>query len=79
MAAYYRRGREDLLDAYSDTCLARVWAAQRFAYWMTAMLHRNPDGNAFDYRRQLAELDYVTRSEAALTSLAESYVGPTPD
>lgn len=79
LAAYYRRGREDLLDAYSDTCLARVWAAQRFAYWMTAMLHRNPDGNAFDYRRQLAELDYVTRSEAALTSLAESYVGPTPD
>jgi p-hydroxybenzoate 3-monooxygenase len=43
------------------------------------MLHRVPSGNAFDYRRQLAELEYVTRSRAAMTSLAESYVGPAPD
>jgi len=39
------------------------------------MLHRSPEGNAFDYRRQLAELDYVTSSRAAMTSLAENYTG----
>jgi p-hydroxybenzoate 3-monooxygenase len=29
----------------------------------------------FDYRRQLAELDYLVSSRAAMTSLAESYTG----
>ncbi|HEY1340603.1 MAG TPA: FAD-dependent monooxygenase, partial [Bryobacteraceae bacterium] len=75
LAAYYRNGRHDLLDDYSDRCLRRVWRAQRFSWWMTSMLHRAPDGCAFDYRRQLAELDYVTGSRAAMTSLAENYVG----
>jgi p-hydroxybenzoate 3-monooxygenase len=75
LAAYYREGRDDLLDQYSDRCLRRVWRAQRFSWWMTSMLHRSPDANAFDYRRQLAELEYVTSSRAAMTSLAENYVG----
>ena len=34
-----------------------------------------PIGNAFDQRRQLAELDYVTSSIAASTTLAENYAG----
>ena len=42
---------------------------------MTSMLHRGVDGSAFDYRLQIAELDYVTSSRAAMTSLAENYVG----
>jgi len=75
LAAYYHSGRTDLLDGYSDHCLRRVWRAQRFSWWMTSMLHRSPDGGEFDYRRQLAELDYVTSSRAAMTSLAENYVG----
>jgi len=75
LAEYYRAGREDLLDEYSDRCLRRVWKAQRFSWWMTTMLHRTPDGCEFDYRRQLAELDYVTGSRAAMTSLAENYTG----
>ena len=75
LETYYRTGRQDLLDSYSDRCLRRVWRAQRFSWWMTTMLHRAPDGNAFDYRRQLAELEYVTSSRAAMTALAENYVG----
>jgi p-hydroxybenzoate 3-monooxygenase len=39
------------------------------------MLHRLEAENAFDHRRQLAELDYLVSSEAAMTSLAENYVG----
>jgi p-hydroxybenzoate 3-monooxygenase len=38
-------------------------------------LHRFPDGNPFDYKRQLSDLDYITGSKAALTTLAENYVG----
>ena len=39
------------------------------------MLHIFADASPFDRRRQLAELDYVTTSRAAATSLAENYVG----
>jgi p-hydroxybenzoate 3-monooxygenase len=42
---------------------------------MTSMLHRFPNENSFDQRRQIAELDYVTSSRAAAQSLAENYVG----
>jgi p-hydroxybenzoate 3-monooxygenase len=65
----------DLLARYSETCLRRVWRVQRFSWWMTKLLHRFPNDNPFDHRRQLAELDYVTSSRAASQSLAENYVG----
>jgi p-hydroxybenzoate 3-monooxygenase len=79
LVAYYTDGRMDLLDGYSDRCLRRVWRAQRFSWWMTSMLHRAPDACAFDYRRQIAELEYLTSSRAAMTSLAENYVGQALD
>jgi p-hydroxybenzoate 3-monooxygenase len=75
LAQFYKTGREDLLRSYSETCLRRIWKVQRFSWWMTAMLHRFATDNDFDQRRQLAELDYVTSSRAARTSLAENYVG----
>ena len=75
LAEYYSHSRRDLLDSYSQTCLRRVWKVQRFSWWMTSMLHRFEDENAFDHRRQLAELDYVTSSRAAAQTLAENYVG----
>jgi p-hydroxybenzoate 3-monooxygenase len=72
---FYESGRMDWLDTYSDVCLRRIWKAQRFSWWMTSTLHRFPDENAFDHRRQIADLDYLTSSRAAMTSLAEQYVG----
>jgi len=72
--AWYRNHREDRLNEYSDGALHRVWRAQRFACWMTSMFHRMPE-NEFDYRGQIAELDYVTTSRSAMTSLAENYTG----
>jgi p-hydroxybenzoate 3-monooxygenase len=75
MAEFYHSGKRDLLDKYSAISLRRIWKVQRFSWWMTSMLHRFPDENAFDRRRQLAELDYVTSSRAASQSLAENYVG----
>ncbi|HEX3551314.1 MAG TPA: FAD-dependent monooxygenase, partial [Candidatus Elarobacter sp.] len=73
--AFYARGDARALDAYSATCLQRVWRAERFSWWMTSMLQRAPDADAFAARLQLAELDYVTSSRAASQSLAENYVG----
>jgi p-hydroxybenzoate 3-monooxygenase len=75
LEAFYRAGRTDLLEAYSKTCLARVWKAQRFSWWMTQMMHCFPEESAFDRRRQLAELAYVAGSTAAATALAENYTG----
>jgi p-hydroxybenzoate 3-monooxygenase len=72
---FYASGRTGLLEAYSETCLRRVWKAQRFSWWMTSMLHRFPGRNPFEDQVQLAELDYVTSSRAASTALAENYVG----
>jgi p-hydroxybenzoate 3-monooxygenase len=71
---FYSSGRSTELDNYSQACLRRVWKVQRFSWWMTSMLHKH-EGNPFDDRRQLAELDYVTSSRAASQSLAENYVG----
>ena len=36
-------GSGELLDAYSETCLRRVWRAEHFSWWMTSMLHRSPE------------------------------------
>jgi len=73
--AFYKKQRNELLDRYSATCLRRVWYAQRFSWWMTQIMHRFPNETAFDRRRQLSDLDYLTSSKAASTSLAEQYVG----
>ncbi len=75
LQAFYASGDHALLDAYSDTCLARVWKGQRFSYWLTTLLHRTDGDTSFDQHRRLAELDYLTTSRAAATSFAENYVG----
>jgi p-hydroxybenzoate 3-monooxygenase len=72
---FYMQGDAGGLDAYSQTCLRRVWKTQRFSAWMTGLLHHFDTYGAFERRLQLAELDYVTSSRAAARSLAENYVG----
>jgi p-hydroxybenzoate 3-monooxygenase len=75
LRAFYHNNNDEALQAYSTTCLKRIWKAQRFSWWMTSLLHRFENEPAFDYKRQQAELEYVTSSRAAATSLAENYVG----
>jgi p-hydroxybenzoate 3-monooxygenase len=72
---YYDEKSSAGIDHYSSTALTRVWKAVRFSWWMTSMLHKFPDNGPFGARIQIAELDYVTSSKAAMTSLAENYVG----
>lgn len=75
LAAFYHAGRDDLLAAYSSTCLRRVWRSTHFSWYMTSMLHRFPDADDFQHELQLAQLRYTVASRAAATSLAENYVG----
>jgi p-hydroxybenzoate 3-monooxygenase len=72
---YYDEKSSAGIDGYSQKALARVWKAVRFSWWMTSMLHRFPDTEGFGARIQLAELDYLVSSKAAITSLSENYVG----
>jgi p-hydroxybenzoate 3-monooxygenase len=75
LVEHFRHGSDTGLDDYSERCLTRVWRAQHFSWWMTTMLHQDPDAD--DYARQLqrSQLRYTCSSEAAMTSLAENYVG----
>jgi p-hydroxybenzoate 3-monooxygenase len=75
LVRFFGSGDESLLEAYSETCLRRVWRVQHFSWWMTSMLHRFDPGDRYQHRLQLAQLHYVTTSTAAATTLAENYVG----
>jgi p-hydroxybenzoate 3-monooxygenase len=75
LEAQYRDNRQDGLDTYSATCLRRVWKAERFSWYMTTMLHRNPLETDFEQRIHFADMDLVRTSEASARSLAENYVG----
>jgi p-hydroxybenzoate 3-monooxygenase len=75
LAALLRDGNDELADAYSDTCLSRVWRATHFSWWMTSMLHIDPDHDPFTGALQLSQLRYVVSSRAAATTLAENYTG----
>jgi p-hydroxybenzoate 3-monooxygenase len=71
-------GRPEAAEAYSRTCLERVWRATHFSWWMTTMLHPTPGADAMEARLQLSQLRYVTSSRAAAASLAENYTGYPP-
>jgi p-hydroxybenzoate 3-monooxygenase len=75
LVAWLDGGDESQLEAYSATCLRRVWRTQHFSWWMTEMLHTFPDDDPFAKKLRRAQLDYVCSSRAAATTLAENYVG----
>jgi p-hydroxybenzoate 3-monooxygenase len=75
LEARYKKADTAPLERYSETCLARVWKAERFSWYMTTMLHRNDAETAFERRIHLADLDFMVSSHAASTALAEVYVG----
>jgi p-hydroxybenzoate 3-monooxygenase len=75
LARFYKTNSREVLDRYSEICLRRIWRAQLFSWWMTSMLHRSDQGDSFDYKRQLAELEQVTTLREASTTLARNYVG----
>jgi p-hydroxybenzoate 3-monooxygenase len=75
LETFFKKNKTAGIEKYTETCLGRVWQAQRFSWWMTQIMHVFPDETAFDRRRQLADLAYLTHSQTAAKSLAEQYVG----
>ena len=75
LTEHFRHGSDTGLDEYSERCLMRVWRAQHFSWWMTTMLHQDPGADEYARQLQRSQLRYTCSSEAAMTSLAENYVG----
>lgn len=74
MAAYFSGGAPAELERYSQQCIQRTWKTMRFSTYMTGLLHRFDEHSTFDRGMQLAELEYISTSEAAQRSIAEQYV-----
>jgi len=68
-------GSQSGIDHYSQRCLARIWKAERFSWWMTRLLHQFPGEADIEARFQQAELEYLLKSEAGQRTIAENYVG----
>mgnify|MGYP002024548236 CR=1 FL=1 len=75
LITYFKSGDERGLEDYSRKALSRIWKAERFSWWMTNQLHNYGDATGFDRRIQRTELDYLFSSRAAMTAMAENYVG----
>ena len=75
LAAFYNGNETAGLDDYSRTALKRVWGAVRISWYLTNLLHRFPDQGEFDLRMQENELEYLANSEAAMSNLAQQYIG----
>ncbi|WP_037312630.1 4-hydroxybenzoate 3-monooxygenase [Ruegeria halocynthiae] len=71
----FETGDSEGIDRYSEKALARVWKAERFSWWMTNLLHRFPDQNAFDLKMQRAEIEFLRSNRQAQAVLAQNYVG----
>ena len=75
LTALFKRNSMDGVAHYSDKALARVWKSERFSWSLTRLMHRFPEDGPFERAMQVAELDYISGSKAAQTSIAENYVG----
>jgi len=74
-AAHFAKGDDHYLDSYSDMALRRVWASERFSWWLTKLLHVFPDDDAFETRMKLSEFEYLQWSKPAAAVVAEQYAG----
>jgi p-hydroxybenzoate 3-monooxygenase len=75
LSEFFRTGRSERLDRYSDTCLKRVWKTVRYSTYMTNLLHRFEQHSPFDRQLQQAELAYIAGSATGGAMIAENYVG----
>ena len=75
LTGYFKRADNDAISGYSAKALARVWKSERFSWQLTKLMHRFPEDGTFERAMQVAELDYISTSVAAQTSISENYVG----
>lgn len=75
LAQWYEDNDPEGIDRYSERALARVWKAERFSWWFSSLLHRDPDQTEFERRMQTAELDFLASNDAAQAAMSINYVG----
>jgi len=75
LTGFFKASDHDAIAGYSAKALARVWKSERFSWSLTKLMHRFPDDGPFERAMQVAELEYISTSRAAQTSIAENYVG----
>jgi p-hydroxybenzoate 3-monooxygenase len=75
LAAHFGKGDDRYLESYSDMALRRVWAAERFSWQLTKLMHVFPDDDDFETRIKLSEFDHLHRSKHAAAVIAEQYAG----
>lgn len=75
LSEFYNEGTMNGLDSYSETALKRIWRAQDFSNFMTTLFHKQDEHGSFTYQLQKAKFDYIKRSDAYATTIAENYVG----
>jgi p-hydroxybenzoate 3-monooxygenase len=72
---YYKKNSSSSLDQYSSNVLPRIWRAQDFSNFMTTLFHKQDEHGSFTYQLQKARFDYLKKSVAYRTTIAENYVG----
>lgn len=72
---FYENNSVEGIENYSQKALARVWKAERFSWWFSSLMHRYPDQTDFDFKMQVAELEFLRSNKAAQQAMAENYVG----
>ena len=72
---FYEAGDASGIDNYSKVALSRVWKAARFSWWFSSLMHRYPEQSDFDFKMQVAELEFLSSNPAAQQAMAENYVG----
>lgn len=72
---FYENNSTDGIDSYSKKALKRVWKTERFSWWFTSLMHTFPDQTEFDFKMQLAEIEFLRSNKAAQQAMAENYVG----
>jgi p-hydroxybenzoate 3-monooxygenase len=73
--SFYQNGDEKLLNSYTTDCLRRIWRVQEFSNYMTTLFHKQDEHGSFTYQLQKSKFDYIAKSTASATTIAENYVG----
>jgi p-hydroxybenzoate 3-monooxygenase len=75
LLSWHKKGNDEFLKSYSQDCLRRIWRAQDFSNFMTYLFHKHAPHGSFEYHLQKSRFDYIRRSRAEATTIAENYVG----
>ena len=75
LTAYHRDADGAALQAYTRTCMSRMWQVHRFAAGLCAMAHRFPQESSFAQRLRRADLIAMTGTDTGRRHFSENFTG----